>query len=45
MEINIHGSIKMNTKKELTLEETFKLAYQNIKKMILKRPRIFIQKY
>ena len=32
MEINIHGSIKMNTKKELTLEETFKLAYQKHKK-------------
>ena len=32
MEKNIHGSIKMNTKKELTLEETFKLAYQKHKK-------------
>ena len=32
METNIHGSIKMNTKKELTLEETFKLANQKHKK-------------
>ena len=28
---NIPGLIKMNTKKELSLEETFKLAYQKHK--------------